>query len=271
MTAARTSIATICFDGFGDEDFARTFSHATHVGIKDLEMNAWYARNLTPAGLDSFVQRCRDQGLQPATLQVSPFAPGPADGDLAREAARWLWLMQAAERLGVQVIKATGSGRGQRGGLAALISLLQLIGPIAAERGLTIAVENHFNNVVEHPQDYREIFDAVFTPAVGMCFDTGHFLASGHDLLPIADEFADRIVHLDLKDCAAPGAADFVRFGSGQVDFDALIPRVLSGGFDGYVVIELPLIEEDTMLDDLRAGSEIAARYLPPSPSDLER
>lgn len=261
-TGPRTSIATICFDGFGDEDFARTFAYATQVGVSEIEVNAWYARNLTPAGLDSFTERCRAQSLRPATLQVSPFAPGPDAGDLARETARWLWLMQAAEQLGVGVIKATGSRRGQRGGLAQVIELLSLIGPIAQERNLTIAVENHFDNVVEHPQDYRDLFEAVHTPAVGMCLDTGHFLASEHDPVAIVDEFAERIVHVDLKDCAAPGAADFVRFGTGAVDFDAVLNRIVATGFNGYVVIELPLIQEDTMLEDLRAGVEIAARSL---------
>ncbi|MGC0252520.1 sugar phosphate isomerase/epimerase family protein [Pseudactinotalea sp. Z1748] len=271
MSTATVSIATICFDGFGDEDFHRTFTHAKQVGVRQIEFNAWYARNLTPAGLDSVVSRCHAHDLTPASLQISPFAPGPDAPDLAREAARWMWLLEAAERLGVRVIKATGSRRGQRGGLERLIDLLALIGPIAEQRNLTISVENHFNNVIEHPQDYRDLFDAVQTPAVGMCLDTGHFLASGHDLVAIVEEFAGRIVQVDLKDCAAPGAATFVRFGAGAVDFDAVLSRILATGFDGYVVIELPLIEEDTMLADLRAGAEIAARYLPLSDSDLER
>ncbi|WP_434081299.1 hypothetical protein [Sanguibacter sp. Z1732] len=76
MSTATVSIATICFDGFGDEDFHRTFTHAKQVGVRQIEFNAWYARNLTPAGLDSIVSRCREHDLTPASLQISPFAPG---------------------------------------------------------------------------------------------------------------------------------------------------------------------------------------------------
>ncbi|WP_154794493.1 sugar phosphate isomerase/epimerase family protein [Occultella kanbiaonis] len=270
-TGPRVSVATICFDGFGDENFEPTFAHVPALGIREIEFNAWYPRNLTPAGLDSMRQRCEQSGLRPATLQVSPFAPGPDSADLTREASRWLWLLDAAERLGVGVIKATGSARGTRGGLGAVIDLLRVIAPIAAGRGLTIAVENHANNVLEHPEDYDELFSAIDSPAVGMCLDTGHFAASGHDPVAIATQYAGRLAHLDLKDCAGPrhGEPEFVRFGHGIVDFDATLSTAVSNGYTGYLVIELPLIDRSTMAADLRAGAELALRHAPDSPSPL--
>jgi sugar phosphate isomerase/epimerase len=260
----RISVATICFDGFGDEDFVPTFAHAPGLGIHEIEFNAWYPRNLTPAGLDRVVQRCADAGLRPATLQVSGFAPGPAPGDLARETARWLWLFEAARRLGVGVVKATGARRGDHGGLGAVIALLDAVAPTAEALGLTIAVENHAGNVLEFPEDYRRVFAAVHSPAVGMCFDTGHFVASGVDLLECAREFADRIVHVDLKDCAGPGPGRFVRFGEGVVDFDAVLGEITKTDYAGYLVVELPLVDATTMIADLRAGVEIASRSLAP-------
>ncbi|TDE89550.1 sugar phosphate isomerase/epimerase [Occultella glacieicola] len=270
-TGPRVSVATICFDGFGDENFEPTFAHAPALGIREIEFNTWYPRNLTPAGLDSVRQRSERAGLRPATLQVSPFAPGPDSADLTRESSRWLWLLEAAERLGVGVIKATGSARGTHGGLDAVIDLLRVIAPIAAERGLTIAVENHANNVLEHPEDYDELFAAIGTPAVGMCLDTGHFAASGHDPVAVAGRFADRLVHLDLKDCAGmvDGAPQFVRFGHGTVDFDATLATAVSNGYTGYLVIELPLIDRATMAADLRAGAELALRHTPDFTSPL--
>lgn len=259
------AIATICFDGFGDENFEPTFARAHEVGVTEIEFNAWYPRTLTPEGLDSVLDRCARAGLHPATLQVSPIAPGPESADLTREVSRWLWLMTAAQQLGVTMIKATGSGRDTRGGLAGVIDLMREIVPIAAERGLVIAAENHFGNVLEHPRDYDELFAAVDSPALGMCLDTGHFVASGHDPAALAERYARKLIHLDLKDCAAPDGhnANFVRFGEGIVDFDETLSTAIEGGYTGYLVIELPLIDRSTMAADLRAGAELATRHLP--------
>lgn len=260
---ARLSVATICFDGFGDEDFGPTFELAPDLGVTDLEVNAWYSRNLTPAGIDGLLERCRTNRLRPATLQVSPFAPGPDPADLTREVSRWLWLLEAAVRLGVGVIKATGSARDTRGGLASLVALLRTIAPEAERRGITIVLENHVNNVLEHPVDYREIFAEVSSSALGVCLDTGHFVASGHDPAQVAAELTGRVLHVDLKDCTGPGHGQFVRFGEGAVDFDAVLSQVITPGWSGFVVVELPLVDRATVLADLRAGVQIAARHLP--------
>jgi sugar phosphate isomerase/epimerase len=264
MTGPTLSVATIGFDGFGDEDFAPTFEHAPRLGVPAIEFNAWYPRNLTPAGLDSIRKRCAERGLRPATLQVSPIAPGPDPADLTRETARWLWLIEAAGRLGVTVIKATGSRRDDRGGLPAVGRLLTAILPTLEDRGLTLALENHANNVLELPEDYRHLFAEFDSANVGMCFDTGHFAASGVDLLAVAQEFRHRVVHIDLKDCAEPGRDRFVRFGEGMVDFDAVLGQLTRGGFTGHVVVELPRIDPATMINDLRAGVAIATRFITP-------
>lgn len=264
---ARLSVATICFDGFGDEDFVPTFELAPQLGVEHLEINAWYGRNLTPSGIGSLTERCRATGVRPATLQVSPFAPGPDSGDLTREVCRWLWLVEAARRLGVTVIKATGSARGTHGGLPALIALLGEIAPIFEQHGLTLVLENHVGNVIEHPTDYHEIFAAVPSPALGVCLDTGHFVASGHDPVAVAADLAERVVHIDLKDCTGPGPGQFVRFGEGVVDFDAVLAQAVTPGWSGFVVIELPLVDRATVIADLQAGVHLASRHLsPPHP-----
>nr|WP_231747407.1 sugar phosphate isomerase/epimerase family protein [Auraticoccus cholistanensis] len=260
---ARLCVATICFDGFGDEDFAPTFELAPRLGVEDLEINAWYGRNLTPSGIEGLLRRCRAGNLRPASLQVSPFAPGPAAADLTREVCRWLWLLEVARRLDVGVIKATGSARDTCGGLPALIELLRVVAPVAAERGITVVLENHVGNVIEHPEDYHAVFTAVGRQGLGVCLDTGHFVASGHDPAAVAADLGDLVVHVDLKDCTGPGTGHFVRFGEGVVDFDAVLARTLTPGWSGWVVVELPLLDRARVISDLRAGVHIAARHLP--------
>lgn len=261
------AVATICFDGFDDRDFAETFALAPRLGVRQVEFNAWYPRNLTPAGLNGVVARCRQKDLTPVVLQVSGFSAGPEAGDVTRETSRWLWLLEAAQSLGVTMIKATGSKRGTRGGLEGLAEVLRQVAPVAASRGVTIALENHHDNVIEFPEDFETLLSAAGSRSVGICHDTGHFAASGIDQIGFVRDFADRIVHVDLKDCARAGAAEFTRFGQGVVDFDAILTQVVNIGYRGLLLVELPLVDPDTVLDDLRAGVAIATRHLPDTSS----
>ena len=42
MARPHVSVATIGFDGFGDEDFFPAFAYAPELGIREIEFNAWY-------------------------------------------------------------------------------------------------------------------------------------------------------------------------------------------------------------------------------------
>lgn len=255
------AVATISLDGFGDEDFEYAFQLIPRLGIRRVELNCWYGRNLTPAGIESIRARCVERHLLPVSLHLPGFSSA-SNADHAREVARWLWVLEAAGRLGIGLVKATGSARDTAGGLDGVIAVLREIEPAAADRGITIALENHVNNVLELPEDYRRIFEEVPPKMIGMCLDTGHFAASGVDIVAVVDEFADRIVHVDLKDCASSaGREDFVGFGEGVVDFDAILGRLVEHDYSGLLLVEFPRRSLDTVIDDLTVGARIARRY----------
>jgi sugar phosphate isomerase/epimerase len=255
------AVATIGLDGFGDENFEYAFDLIPRLGIRRVELNCWYGRNLTPSGIESIRVRCAERDLLPVSLHLPGFSSA-GNADHAREVARWLWVLEAADRLGIGLIKATGSARGTAGGLEGVIDVLRQITPVAADRGVTIALENHVDNVLELPEDYRRIFEAVPSETIGMCLDTGHFTASGVDMIAVVDELGDRIVHVDLKDCASSqGREDFVGFGEGIVDFDAVLGRLVERDYSGLLLVEFPRRSLDTVIDDLTAGARIARRY----------
>jgi sugar phosphate isomerase/epimerase len=256
------AVATICFDGFGDQDFQPTFDHAAELGVSDIEFNCWYPRNLTPSGLTSINDRCKTHGLRAAALQILSPAPAPRHPGSSAEVARWMGLFDAAERLGVRVIKTTGTTRDDGTDLSRIIEVLKVVAPIAADRGLTIALENHFSNTFEFAEDYRRVFRAIDTSSVGMCLDTGHFAASGVDIMEIIDEFSHRIVHVDLKDCARSGEDRFVPFGEGIVDFDRSLDALVQRAYRGFVVIEYPRSDHAHMTEHLQAGLAIAQRHV---------
>jgi sugar phosphate isomerase/epimerase len=267
MSGPTPIVATICFDGFDDRDFIDTFALAPELGITGIEFNCWYPRNLTPATLRGLVARSADAGLEPATLQVITPPPSFGFGGESGDVARWLWMLEAASILGVDVVKSTGPQRSDDPAvLERLIAIFRHVAPAANDLGVRIAVENHFDNAYEFAADYDRLFEEL--PAeIGMCLDTGHFAASGVDMHAIIDRFASRLLQIDLKDCARSGAADFVPFGLGIVDFDGVLGHAVEAGFDGYVVVEYPRpAGADVSLEVLRAGKRLAESPLRPAP-----
>ena len=255
-----TGIATICCDGFGDEDFRFAFDAIPKLGLKNVEFNCWYARNLTPSGLNSIKKRSSATGLRPISIQASSFRGG-TNHDVAREVSRLLWLMEACDRLGCRIIKCTGSKRDTNGGIESLVDVLKAIVPIAEKKHIKVVLENHHRNLIEFPDDYRFVFDRIDSRMIGMCLDMGHFARSGVDMGPLIDEMHKRILHIDVKDADAVNGKKFVRFGTGIVDCEGVIQQCVDRGYNGYLVLELSLIDRKTMLDDLRQGIAITRPF----------
>ena len=194
----KSAIATICCDGFGDEDFQFAFDAIPRLGVGHVEFNCWYPRNLTPAGLKSIRDRCDKAKLNPISIQASGFGGG-GNHDISKEVSRLLWLIEACDRLKCDTIKCTGARRGQAGGLDSLVKVLSAVAPEAERRGKRIVLENHHRNVIEFPDDYDFVFSKVDSAAIGMCFDMGHFARSGVKMEPLIDEWHKKIYEIDVK------------------------------------------------------------------------
>jgi sugar phosphate isomerase/epimerase len=255
-----SAIATITCDGFGDEDFKHAFETIPKLGIKNVEFNCWYSRNLSPAGIESIKQRCRKAGLRPISIQGNGFVGGEGH-DVSREAHRIFWMIEACKRLGCRIIKCTGAGRGTRGGVEGLIKVMQEVAPVAEEAGVLVCLENHHKNVLQEPADYDQIFSAVSSPAIGMCLDPAHFNASGVDLHALVEKFAPRIYHVDLKDNAGPGEHKAVAFGTGMVKLDEMVQHLIQKGYAGYLVVEFARKDRSVTFDELVAGRDLAKKY----------
>ena len=253
-------MATICCDGFGDEDFKYAFQAIPQLGVQNVEFNCWYARNLTPSGLESIRRRCNEKDLRPISIQASSFGGGKSH-DITREVSRLLWLMDACDRLGCKIVKCTGARRGTAGGLESLVKVLSAVSPTAERKNIKVVLENHYQNVLEFPDDYDFIFARIPSPAVGMCLDMGHFARSGVDMMPMIRHLHRRILHIDVKDADAVGGKKFVRFGTGIVDCAGTIQQCVEHGYSGYLVLELSLVDRATMLDDLGKGVAITRRF----------
>lgn len=253
------AIATITCDGFGDMNFEPAFAMIPRLPFKNVEFNCWYARNLTPAGIESIRERCKEHRLTPVCVQGSSFGAG---GNIIKDVTHKLWNMEAARKLGCRRVKFTGAGRGKEGGLDAVIAVLKEIAPAAEDMDMLILVENHANNNLENIEDYDRVFNAVSSPNVGMCMDNAHFDGANVDLMEVVDRFHSRILHIDMKDTESKGIHKVVRFGEGVTDNAGVVEKMLSHGYEGYLLIEMaPPLDQSTLEADLRKAYDLFHKY----------
>ncbi|MFC4874088.1 sugar phosphate isomerase/epimerase family protein [Negadavirga shengliensis] len=253
------AVATITCDGFEDKNFERAFEVIPQLPFKNVEFNCWYARNLTPSGIRSIKKRCEEHGLTPICVQGSSFG---ANGNIIKDVAHKLWNMEVARQLGCRRVKFTGAGRGQQGGLEAVINILKELAPAAEEMDVLVLVENHANNNIENIEDYERIFEAVDSTHVGMCMDNAHFDGANVDLMEVVEKFHSKIMHIDLKDTESMGVHKVVNFGEGVTNNDAVVQRMLEYGYEGYLLVEMaPPRNEDTLVQDLTRAYRLFEKY----------
>jgi sugar phosphate isomerase/epimerase len=242
--------STLSCDGFGDSHFVKTFEILPQIGYRFVEFNCWHPGDLTPAGVASIGERCQASGLAPAAVYGSSFG-GNNNHELSKDVCHKLRMIEAAQALGCRRIVATGARRGQQGGLDAILTVLREIVPVAEEQGVLVCLENHANNNLETLDDYARIFDAIDSPALGLCVDTGHFDAAGVALDAVVDRFATKINHIHVKEAAAKGVERFVPFGQGVTDNHRLLDRLVSAGYKGYISVEFAQEDKSNLLRDL--------------------
>lgn len=132
-----------------------------------------------------------------------------------------------------------------------LIGNLNRIARAAQQHGVHAVLHPHVGSYVESDAEVRRFLT---DSSLGLCLDTGHLLVGGADPVAIAEEFADRVAHVHLKDVdgalatkvregsltftAAVRAGLFVPLGTGSVDTAAMLRAVRSAGYAGWYVLE---------------------------------
>jgi inosose dehydratase len=138
-----------------------------------------------------------------------------------------------------------------------LLTNLDRLAEVAAERGVLAVLHPHVGTMVETRDDVERVLKG---SEIRLCLDTGHLLIGGTDPLQLAREVPGRIAHAHLKDVDAAMAARvqagdltyteavrqgmYTPLGSGDVDIAGIVTALRSNGFDGWFVIE-----QDTILD----------------------
>ncbi len=105
-----------------------------------------------------------------------------------------------------------------------------------------IGLENHYNNWIQYTQDYEHIFDRIDSPKIGITLDSGHFTSAGVDPALFAGKFADKVIHVHVKDHIGIHS---VALGSGETNNKGMVRALKQAGYDGFLSQELEVADAD--------------------------
>jgi inosose dehydratase len=122
-----------------------------------------------------------------------------------------------------------------------------------ADRGMPMAYHHHMGSIIESEDDVNWLMEAT-SPEVNLCFDTGHLLFGGGDVMATLDRWAHRVHHVHFKDIRPDVVADvrahdrsfldavisgaFTVPGDGCIDFQAVADRLKAMDYAGWIVVE---------------------------------
>jgi inosose dehydratase len=147
-------------------------------------------------------------------------------------------------------------------GWRSLLTNLDRIAALAAERGVKAVLHPHVGTMVENGGEVERVLDG---SSIALCLDTGHLLIGGTDPAELTRQVPDRIAHTHLKDVDASIAAkvrggrltytEGVRqgmyrpLGTGDVDVPAIVGSLEHNGYTGWYTLE-----QDTILTEEPTG-----------------
>jgi sugar phosphate isomerase/epimerase len=134
--------------------------------------------------------------------------------------------------------------------------------PHAAERGVTLILENHYKDnfwdypeFAQHMDVFCDLVDRIHSPHFGVNYDPSNTILAGEDPLALLGRIKHRVVTMHASDrYLAEGTIEDLRkeevgrgyasrlrhgvIGKGLNDYDAIFRTLRGVGFDGWISIE---------------------------------
>ncbi len=131
---------------------------------------------------------------------------------------------------------------------------LDILGRLAAEKGMILAYHHHMGTGVQTMEEIDKLMEMTDPKYVYLLFDTGHLTFSGIDPEEVLRKYAGRIKHVHLKDIRKEVLdkvyKDHMSFlqgvregvftvpGDGMIDFDPLFKVLEETCYSGWFVVE---------------------------------
>ena len=124
----------------------------------------------------------------------------------------------------------------------------------STDQGMPVAYHHHMGSIIESEDDVNWLMEYSDPTALKLCFDTGHLLFGGGDVLATLDRWGDRVHHVHFKDIRpdvvksirenrgsfldAVIAGAFTVPGDGCIDFHAVGKALKGMDYSGWIVVE---------------------------------
>jgi len=141
-----------------------------------------------------------------------------------------------AQAAGTQILTVgTGStGDGERSALIdRLVNRLSQVVAVAAEDGMTVALETHAGSIAVYPEVAREL--VARCPGLKLTYAPSHFVA---DQVPVADTLGllDHAAHVHLRNARVGHFQETMA--KGALDLPWIVDQIVDSGYQGAVSIE---------------------------------
>lgn len=217
---------------------------AKRVGLDGLEVSAGDPADVLKIA-DAALRKRYKEAMADTGLVVSSVAMGLLNGaPFADDPRAPAWLDQTIEAtsdLGAKVILLAFFGDGdlrkgdtlKAGELDTVVERLKAAAPKAERSGVILGLENTLS-----ARQNLAILDRVKSPAVQVYYDCGNSTNNGYDVPSEIRLLNDRICQIHFKD-----GGNYL--GQGKVDMDAVAAAIQDIRYEGWVVLETAIKNED--------------------------
>lgn len=124
----------------------------------------------------------------------------------------------------------------------------------STDQGMPVAYHHHMGSIIESEDDVNWLMEYSDPAALRLCFDTGHLLFGGGDVMATLDRWGDRVHHVHFKDIRPDVVQDvrenrrsfldaviagaFTVPGDGCIDFHAVGKALKGMDYSGWIVVE---------------------------------
>lgn len=232
------------------------------LGVTGLEMYPGFFLSEEPGYLGEVKAALEDAGFAMPMLTPSPDFTRPDPAEREEEVERVRRMIDLAALFGAKTCRVL-SGQRRPGvsraqGVAWVVECIEALLPYAEERGVLLAMENHFkDNYWTYPEFaqqmdlFCEIVEQIDSPWFGVNFDPSNTLLANEDPLVLLERVKHRVLSMHASDrrprpgveIGSEGITDYAQLihgeiGTGLNDYDAIFSLLRGVGFEGWVSIE---------------------------------
>jgi sugar phosphate isomerase/epimerase len=254
----------LCLDG--SMSLWQWIELAATLNVDGLEFYAGYLDLQHPGRGEEFRRIANDHQLRIPMLCCSPDFTHPNLAFRQKQIEQQMRWIDMAVALGANFCRILSGQRrpelSRQDGINYAVECIEACLPYAAERGITLNIENHYkDNYWKYPEFaqkmdiFCELIDRIHSPAFGVNFDPSNTLLAGEDPLTLLARIKRRVVTMHASDrylargtlqdlhaqenvTGYAALLEHGEIGKGLNDYDRIFAELADAGFDGWISIE---------------------------------